>query len=116
MSTTIDGTGQRLDIIDEVGDDVTLVATVTDENGDPYVWTGVTVEATIGTKRDGSGADLAEWAIDTSTAGTLILNLDTTATATLGAGHWWYGVRVTESGAPETWLWGQVELRATVYS
>lgn len=113
LPETLDLTAAKVAIVDEVGDTVTVGGTVTDENGDPWSWAGVTTEAKITTRPDGGGDLVAEWVVDTSSTGEWWITLADTTTATLGPGRWHTALRVTKSGTTQTWIEGTLTLQAT---
>lgn len=111
--SVVNRTGQRVDIIDDVGDTITLTGPVTNADGTNFEWAGATTEASVRRSLAAASEVIASFSVDTSTDGEITLTLSAEETAGMGCGKWWWALRVTQGGQPSTWIAGVIELVET---
>lgn len=108
MAATLDLEGTEVNVLAHVGDDLTPPTfTITDDDGNAYVWTGATVDAFVLPMNGGPDVD---WTASTPSAGELDLSLSDAQTTALGAGRHPYRVRITKAGVTRTFVYGRLIL------
>lgn len=104
LPTQYDQRAKTLNLGATLGDDLVLTFRVT-EAGALYVWTGATLEGQI-RMTDTSPVVLTTFTLTPTVAGSLRASLTDSQIEALGAGTFYYSIRITKNAITRTWVKG----------